>query len=468
MKQHWQELIPVDHYIVRSHTMLQDYDRKLLTLLYQPLLGVKSFSLYMTLWSELEQCTLWGEESTHHSLMGIMQCSLKEIFHERLKLEGIGLLKTYVKNGDETRLFIYELQAPLTPRQFFTDGVLNIYLYNRIGKKKYHKLKRFFTDKEIDLEEFTSVTSSFNEVFQSIRPAKMLANMNDETMEDIKLEQGMEYIGAEQSSALQLTDEVFDFELFFSGLSGMIPKRSITNKVRDTISKLAFLYGIKPLDMQKIVMSAIDANDTINIEVLRKEARDWYSLEQGQTLPSLTERVQPTPYRTMENKKPTTKEEELIMILERISPKQLLIDISGGATPTLADLQIIENVIFQQKLHPGVVNVLIYYVMLRTDMKLSKPYVEKIASHWARKNIKTVSEAMELAIQEHRQYQTWAETKKGKSTKQKVIRRELLPEWLQDNGKQETKKQEQAQQSDIDEMKKELEKELKKYQKKAP
>lgn len=468
MKQHWHELVPVDRYIVRSHTMLQDYDRKLLTLLYQPLLGVKSFSLYMTLWSELEQCTLWGEESTHHSLMGIMQCSLKDIYHERLKLEGIGLLKTYVKKEDENRLFIYELQEPLSPRQFFTDGVLNIYLYNRVGKKKYLKLKQFFSDQEINLGEFTPITRSFNEVFQSVHPANMVANISDETVQDLKLEQGMEYIDTNKSSSLQFSEDVFDFELFFSGLSGMIPKRSITNKVQETISKLAFLYGIGPLDMQKIVMSVIDESDAINIEKLRKEARDWYSLEQGQTLPSLVERVQPPIYRTMENKKPTSKEEELIMILEKISPKQLLMDISGGATPSLADLQIIENVIFQQKLQPGVVNVLIYYVMLRTDMKLSKTYVEKIASHWARKNIKTVSEAMALAIKEHRQYQKWAESKKEKQTKQvkqKIIRKELLPEWLQDNDEEKTKKVEKPQ-PDIDEMKKELERELKKYQKK--
>ena len=48
-------------------------------------------------------------------------------------------------------------------------------------------------------------------------------------------------------------------------------------------------------------------------------------------------------------------------------------------------LAIVEDVMINQKLTPGVVNVLIYYVMLRSDMKLAKTYVEKIAGHWARK-----------------------------------------------------------------------------------
>ena len=62
----------------------------------------------------------------------------------------------------------------------------------------------------------------------------------------------------------------------------------------------------------------------------------------------------------------------LIKQLEEISPKQLLKEISGGAEATKADLQIVEDVMINQKLTPGIVNVLIYYVMLRSDMKLAK------------------------------------------------------------------------------------------------
>lgn len=115
MEHHWKELIPVDRYTVRSNGVLHDFDRKVLTLLYQPLIGYRALSLYMTLWSELE--LLSEKETTHHSLMVLMQCNLKEIYEERLKLEGIGLLKTYV-NREEPKLFIYELQPPLTPEQF--------------------------------------------------------------------------------------------------------------------------------------------------------------------------------------------------------------------------------------------------------------------------------------------------------------------------------------------------------------
>lgn len=51
--------------------------------------------------------------------MGAMQTSLKTIYAEKEKLEGIGLLKTYVKETEQERLFIYELIPPLRPDEFF-------------------------------------------------------------------------------------------------------------------------------------------------------------------------------------------------------------------------------------------------------------------------------------------------------------------------------------------------------------
>jgi replication initiation and membrane attachment protein len=459
MEHHWKELIPVDRYTVRSNGVLHDFDRKVLTLLYQPLIGYRALCLYMTLWSELE--LLSEKETTHHSLMVLMQCNLKEIYEERLKLEGIGLLKTYVniEHGEEPKLFIYELQPPLAPEQFFTDGMLNVFLYNRIGKHKFQQLKRFFSIATIDQTKFSPVTRSFHDVFASVHIEQMVANIHGEIQKDLQLADGYEYVSRKENT-YHLDDDVFDFELFFAGLSKhMVPRRAITAKVKEAIKKLAFLYDVGPLDMQKIVMSVIDPSYHIDIDALRKAVHEWYEFERGDSLPNLSSRVQPLPYRTMTNVEPKTKEEQLMKQLETISPRQLLIEISGGVEPSMSDLKLIEDIMFQQKLLPGVVNVLIYYVMLRTNMKLSKKYVEKIASHWARKKVRTVKEAMELAKQEAKTYQSWAD-EKSKRTNRKTVRKELLPEWLNMDYSQ---SDEQDNEIDIEEKRRELEERLKKY-----
>ncbi|WP_226667087.1 replication initiation and membrane attachment family protein [Metabacillus litoralis] len=440
---HWKEILAIDRYKVKSNSVLNDLDRKILTLLYQPLIGSKCFSLYMTLWGELEQSRIWSGEKTHHTLMTIMQSNLRDIYHERIKLEGLGLLKTYVNELDDSKRYIYELHAPLKPNEFFQDGVLNVYLYNRVGKNTFLHLKNFFSDDRIELE-MDEITKSFDEVFDSGQSAGMIAKINNETMEDLTLQLDKEYMQTGNHASMEVSDDAFDFDLFLSGLStAIIPSKSITAAVKDVIKKLSYLYGISAIDMKNVVMNSIDQNDHIDLELLRRSARDWYQFQYGDELPGLVDKYQPLPLRSEIKSKNLSKEEELILQLESISPRKFLIDVSGGVAPTASDLKIIEDVMINQKLHPGVINVLIYYVMLKTDMKLTKGYVEKIASHWKRKEIMTVKAAMELAKNEHRQYQQWAEenaTKKKTNYKKAPVRKELLPSWLDQDQENSTKK----------------------------
>ena len=116
MMNHWQHLLAVDQYKVMTKGMLADYDRRIISLLYQPLIGPLSVSLYMTLWSELESNRLWSQGNNHYSLMNTMSLSLNEIYQARSNLEGIGLLKVYKKTNEQKETaFVYELMAPLSP-----------------------------------------------------------------------------------------------------------------------------------------------------------------------------------------------------------------------------------------------------------------------------------------------------------------------------------------------------------------
>ncbi|EOP49902.1 replication initiation and membrane attachment protein [Bacillus cereus VDM021] len=463
-KQSWMELLPIDRYKVSAKGLLHSYDRKVLTTLYQPLVGSKAFSLYMTLWGELEQDRVFGKENTHHSLMVTMQMQLPEVYEERMKLEAIGLLNVYIKKEKDIRMFIYELQPPLSPKQFFDDIVLSIFLYNRLSRAKYNQVKQYFLEEEFDFASYENVTHSFNDVFGSFNPGQF-----EHAQEELRIPSSAVMPGNEKGTAPQLWNDFFDFSLFVEGLSTLVPRKAITDQVRECVVTLSYVYGVDVLSMQSIVLGAMTELQTIDMERLRKGARDWYQFENGQALPVLSERVQPHAARTMKEKEPSTQEEMLIKQLEEISPKQLLKEISGGAEATKADLQIVEEVMMNQKLTPGVVNVLIYYVMLRSDMKLAKTYVEKIAGHWARKKVGTVSEAMALAKEENRQYQEWAETKKKGHTSKKTVRKEMVPDWLKEQSKEQPKEQPKeltnvaGKSSKLEEERKKLEAELKKY-----
>lgn len=464
MAQHWKEMLPIDQYTVASNGILHEYDRKIVTLLYQPLIGPVAMSLYMTLWAQVEENRIWSQTTSHHSLMSFMDLNLGAIYEARMKLEGIGLLKTLVQSIDDNRNFIYELQPPLPPDQFFLDGMLNIYLYQKIGKTQFLKLKKFFSDKAVSLKDgYENITRAFQDVYDSSVPSSI---HYDTGMDDVLNHQdNQQFIGRTIQKGIQIDSaEGFDFELLMAGLSeSLVPKKAINQKVREAINNLAFLYGIDAIQMKNIVIAAVDdIENKVSIEELRKAARDWYQLENQDKLPLLIDKIQPALKQNM-IEEPKTKEEKLIHYLNTTSPRQLLIDISGGADPSKADLQIIEDVMFKQKLLPGVVNVLIQYVLLKTDMKLTKAYVDKIASHWSRKKIMTVKEAMDLAIKEHRQYMDWADGKKTTkaTTKKQPIRTEALPDWFHDQEESES----QSKDEQYEDKRRELQERLKKFNK---
>ena len=424
----WKEVQPTDEYRVQLNGMLHESDRDILQFLYQPLVGASSTSLYSMLWGEVERHQLESEPSIHASLMGMLSTSIDQLFEARIRLEGMGLLKTYTKGGDN-RQFIYQLQPPLHPNEFFDDPMLSVFLYRQVGNAQFLRLKqRFMVHFEAKLT-YREVTRTFQDVFSSeaLIHATPLSFQQERENETLLFET--------KNEGIQTDFANFDFHLLLAGLSEMmVPRKALTYHVKNMIAKLSTLYGLGVLDMKNIVIEAVTEDNEIDIELLRKAARDYYQMHRSPTFPKL----QSVGNIEKEIDKPNdiSAEDDLVYYLDHASPVQVLKDASpNGTGPTKTELAMIEELLYVQKLPVGVANVLLQFVLIRTDMKLTKGYVEKIATHWARKNITTVKAAMELAKMEHKQYMEWKKetnngTKKRKSNK--TIRKEKLPDWFKD------------------------------------
>ena len=116
----------------------------------------------------------------------------------------------------------------------------------------------------------------------------------------------------------------------------------------------------------------------------------------------------------------------MIYTFENVSPYEFLKSSYNNAEPTARDKKIVENLMIDQKLSPGVVNVLIDYVLRINNKKLNKDYIETIAGQWKRLNIETVKEAMDLCRKEHKK------TKKSGNfiKKEKEEKNVKLPDWF--------------------------------------
>lgn len=420
------ELQAVDSYQVKASGILTGADRKIITMLYQPLMGAECLALYQTLFTEVEENRLWSEAHSHVQLLNMLDISLKALFEARLKLEGLGLLKSYVKTENDQRFYVYEILPPLSPEKFFSDGLLNIYLYSKIGNAQFQRLRRFFADEAFETDTYSEITRSFQDVFEPFKGGASAA-------EPVSNQVLVDKVAAKE---IEFDDASFDFHLFLSLLSpGMITREKITKEVRQTILKLHGIYQVSEKDMPSYLYRALDSNGEIDIVYLRKIVREGYTIENGAP-PKLQMKHETSIKEEPEVKETLNDEEALQVYLESITPFQLLVDISDGAVPAETDLRVVEEVMNQQNLPVPVMNVLIEYVLLRLDRKLSKNYMMTIAAHWKRKNVKTAKEAMDLAWQEHEKYKRLQEepaTSKNTNYNrnyQKSTRKEILPDWF--------------------------------------
>ncbi len=408
-------LLPADKYVVVNKTMLTDKERKNLISLYEPIIGYAAVSLYLTLWRDLDRLELVSMDYNHHHLMTILKCSLETIKEARDALESVGLIKTYVKEG-ELNSYVYELYSPLSPKEFFNHPIFNVVLYNNLGKNEYELLKTEYQEYKIDLKEYTDVTHTLDSTYKSSSSLTFDA------------------IGKNENS-LTLQDQV-DFDLLFSSLpKGILNEKSVNKKLKELINNLAFVYNFDTLKMVEMIRLVLNEKGYIDKENLRKMCRKYYQYNNNGKLPTLVYRTQPeylkNPIGDNSNRG------KIIAVFENTTPYDFLKSKYKGSSPTNRDLKLLETLLVDLNLKPAVVNVLIDYVLKKNENKLNQAFVETIAGQWKRMGIETAEDAMNVAEKEHKKY--------SKKLTNKKVDKTAEPVWFNEKLESENMSQEEEQ-----------------------
>ena len=399
-------LLPADTYIVVNKTILNDNDRRILTMLYQPIIGSDAINLYFTLWSYLDKSELVSCEWTHHHLMTSMRMKLENILEARQKLEAIGLLVTLVKKGNINQ-YIYELYSPLSAEEFFNNPVLDLSLMNNIGQSEYEKCIAYFSIPKINTKDYEDITCLFNDVFEVTIDSPMEHIIND--------------IKKRSKRDLSIKSKI-DLNIVLGMISeDILNPKSITKETKELIYKLSFIYDLDNENTVEIIKNSVNEKKIIDKELLKTNCRNFFKFEHQGRLPSIAFKTQPEYLRKQITD--TSKKAKMIYTFETTSPADFLMSKNKTNFLTQSEKDILAYLLLELELNPGVVNVLIDYVLKINNNKLTKGFVETIASQWVRNNIETVEQAMALAEEE---YKNRFKNKKGYH--KKTI--DNKPEWL--------------------------------------
>lgn len=412
-------ILPADSYLVVNKSFLNENDRKLLTTLYQPIIGTVAICLYFTLWSDLNKTNIISNEFTHHHLMNSMGLKLDEIIIARKKLEALGLLKTFFKEGNINN-YIYELYSPLSPLEFFSNPILSSSLLASIGKKEYQMLISYFKPLKLNISEFENITSSFSDIYKTD-----IKTIEDVTEKDII---------SKEKNDISIND-VLDFDYIKESIpKGILSNNAFSASLIKLLNRLAYLYNFDNDTMIELLKNSINEKGTFNEEKLKKNCKNLFSFE-NDGVPKLIFKSKNDV--KVDNKNIKDIKQKLIECFECTTPYDFLKAKYGGSKPTSKDISLVESLLVDQELNPGVVNVLIDYVLRTNEKKLNKNLVQAIASQWKMCNITTVKDAMKQAEKEYRKINQAKEKKNIKK-----IETEKLPNWYgKDVKKQEMSKE---------------------------
>ena len=190
-------------------------------------------------------------------------------------------------------------------------------------------------------------------------------------------------------------------------LISSIPKRLVSSKcftedIKELITNLAYIYKIDNLNMQGLVRNSLNERGLIDKNELKNSCRNYYQFENNGRLPTLIYNKQPDYLKT-----PLGNDSKLARVIysfENTSPYDFLKKSYGNTEPTNRDKKLIESLMLDQKLNPGVINVLIDYVLKVNNKKLNKDYIETIVGQWKRLKVETVVDAMEVCKKEHKKF----------------------------------------------------------------
>jgi replication initiation and membrane attachment protein len=423
----WKELQPKNIYQGRKSYPLKEDGKTSLLYLYQPLIGSEALSLYFTLLSEIPLQHGEGTEGLHADLLSSLNCGLPQFYEARKKLEGIGLLDVFYKEDPSLgSCFIYELLEPMEPFAFFKDHVLAFLLLEKVGQRRFDQLIQLFQPKQFSTNGYQKMTKKFLDVYRFSEETYAADQEKIEQMQD----------SFTQPSVKSVLNKEEQASLDWHFLSDWLTKKHIPTidpALKEQLTMYHLLYGFDELTLGEWVVQAYDFSAQ---EVSLKELQRLILTKQQYKKTSQPENVATTVKSETKAPVPTLTNAALQLITEAksIPPMKYLeaLKQEKGGYVSKQETWLLQELVSRSGLSNSVINVLINYVLVIKDhSSLTANYVNTIANEWAQKKVSTPEEAVEhIRKISSKATQTANKPKQTYATNRRNVRREKLPDWV--------------------------------------
>ena len=409
----WSQLNPRDCIQVTQQVWLTQRELQFVTQLYVPFLGVQASTLYLVLFSELSPNSYQSDVIRLADLLALVNMGIPDFYQARIRLESVGLLKTY-RYEDEDSIsaqYTFELQAPASPNLFFKDALLSTLLVNQVGHQRFENLQKRFSVKEKAIYG-EDVTSTFQEGFQlpfNMSQYKRNVVQEKQMIKDVK-----------QQESLVLNSNI-DWELLTDLLkSQFVHEQALTDEVKHMLNSFQLYYGLTEREIAQYVIYAadlstgeIDEKELYSIIInanqhLAAPKKEETSIAPVESTPEVSEVV--TEEKQEITPAPTQLPQaiqRLITLAKEMTPFDFMTSIKQQRNGYVSngEQRIILDLVQVGTIPSEVINILIHYVLVvKNNPTINKNLMDTIANDWSQKGIQTAEQAIEAVRQRDKEF----------------------------------------------------------------
>jgi replication initiation and membrane attachment protein len=427
-------------YVSRDFS-LSSLDMKVLSTIYQPMIGAYAVSLYHTLFLQLPSDKV-GYSSMEQQRKLFLALELengergrKYFIEQTSKLEAVGLLKTVRRFSAESDDYVYEytLYAPLSPNEFFKNQHLTLLLRDKVGKYMVFALRDELVQQESDdLKDANSENLSV--------PFYELFHLNSQIV-DLDLEEAFfEAAASKTESRPELANKGFQYSDIIMHFPRQSENRPFVERLKYEAEQMAQInfvakkYGLYLTDLCRLLdedgvfepdgslsleLLQHKANETFRQDKKRGEERSRYLSKVEQTREQPGQGASATEEKTVEMEfylevpdifqgecnqhqyNYILRNEPYTFVLEKIFSKGTVPD---GLLDTLAKVDL------NYRLNEEVINVLIHFIYVH-KRSWAKNSIEASVTDMLGKQVST----FEQAVQYIREYAKFKERQSGKA-----------------------------------------------------
>lgn len=371
-------------------SVISQEDIKVLTLFYQPLLGMGAYTLYLTLYQLSSLETGLSTNYNHQHFLDLLNIKNQKFLNYRHKLEALGLLVVY--EGDKD--IIYSLKTPLTAKEFLNDTILGSYLQTEIGEDNLKNIIALFRLATVDLTKHNNITKSFDEVY-GVKEIDIL---------DV----GNHLRGTTHNGGTKINYDNFNYETFIESIGVRYQKPHLFNPVtKSNIEKVAYIYQFNNDEMKEVYLKSSQRGEMPSLETLRFQARIYFHQNKGGKVNVIG-----------------VKSDETSQKLDEVSTKDIIVQFSKRDNISI-DLDTVLQFSSRTDVEMGVINAIVLYMIKEKEGILPNySYLEKVLETWQNNGVKTTEDAVN--------YLNKLESTEPVKVTKKAKKRANEPDWLED------------------------------------